>query len=568
MVEHIPISIGEPSSQPASSLGPASGDRQSMRHHWADSVADSSPQDDVASTSRAGDSAGKPERASDFRRILDGKMQQADPESARTDGVDQTPQTEKPDKEGKGATAVEAAMATLETGQTPASELAGKLASKTARPTAAIHRAPGRSGAGSKPQEAGETAKAFVPLLKTAKSDGSGLGEAAKTVAPIALSAKDQATKSGHSVGEDTEIGPRGSVAEARSAKPATPETSRTERPGEAKTTITEPAASQTRRQAAHASVAAADRASAAADGRISGSKAGTGPVRLAPVQTDPQAGRERLAKATSNTQAHKAEPGPPDLRHGADNVRRTSRPGTHTLDKAKDSKESTLPKVKIGLETQDAAHTQPRDGSPDTAAQAASATVEAAARAATHRAVGENSTAPGPASAAGDAARSMTGPRPHEQITQQLMDTPPAPGRQIQITLNPPELGRVQIRFTETDGQVHGHLQVENAQTRQQIERHVPEILAALQNQGLQVRRIDVTPEQPHMQHQPQTQRDTADQTLSQFHDAHSDAERSAHHGHDARHSAQPSSAWVEPAADAGVGVQQYAEDRVNLYI
>ena len=45
-------------------------------------------------------------------------MQQADPESARTDGVDQTPQTEKPDKEGKGATAVEAAMATLETGQT------------------------------------------------------------------------------------------------------------------------------------------------------------------------------------------------------------------------------------------------------------------------------------------------------------------------------------------------------------------------------------------------------------------------------------------------------------------
>ena len=69
-------------------------------------------------------------------------------------------------------------------------------------------------------------------------------------------------------------------------------------------------------------------------------------------------------------------------------------------------------------------------------------------------------------------------------------------------------------------------------------------------------------------MQHQSQASRDNTDQGLSQFHDAHADAERSAHQGHNAHHSSQPPSVWVEPAANETGGVQQYAEDRVNLYV
>ncbi len=563
MVEYIPVNIGEPSSQPVSSLGSASGDRHPLRRHWADSVTDSSECDDPTVVARAGDSAGKPERTSDFRQILDGKMQQADPESAQTDGGDQTPRTEKQDKTTKGTMAVEAAIATLETGHAPASELAGRLASKAAKPTTSIPAVHRRSVSSSRPKETRETAKAFVPPLKTGKSDGSPIGQTAKPAVPIETSGKNPATKSEQSGGKDIEIGRPSSIVEERPAKPATPETPRTERSGDTKATTAEPAASQTRHHAAHEVAAAAVR-SAASSTRAAEPNAETGPVRIAAVPADPGIHPVRVAKDTGE----RAKIEHVGRRGTLEKVRKGSTDKMPSADGPRDSKETTLPKVKIAFETQEATQTQNREGSSDITAQAASATAEPAARSATHRAVGENSVTPGPTSAAGEAARSMTGPRPHEQITQQLMDTPPTPGREIRITLNPPELGRVQIRFTETDGQVHGHLQAENAQTRQQIERHVPEILAALQNQGLQVRRIDVTPEQPPVQHQSQASRDNADQGLSQFHDAHADAERSAHQGHNAHHSAQPSSAWVEPAANQGVGVQQYAEDRVNLYI
>ena len=563
MVEYIPVNVGEPSSQPVSSLGPASGDRHAVRHHWADSVADSSPQDDVTATLRAGDSAGKPERTSDFRRILDGKMQQAEPESAPADERDEDSRTGKATKDNKGTIASEAAIATLETGHAPASELAGRLASKAAKPTTSIPAVHRRSVSSSRPKETRETAEAFVPLLKTGKSDGSPIGQTAKLAAPIETSGKSPATKSGQSAGQDAEVDRPSSIVEERPAKPATPETPRTERSGDTKATTAEPAAPQTRHHAAHEVAAAAVR-SAASSTRAAEPNAKTGPVRIAAVPADPGIHPVRVAKDTGE----RAKIEQVGRRGTLEKGRKGSTDKMPSADGPRDSKETTLPKVKIVFETQETTQTQTREGLSDTAAQAASASVEGATRSAAPRPAAENSTTPGPASAAGEAARSVTGPRPHEQITQQLMDTPPTPGREIRITLNPPELGRVQIRFTETDGQVHGHLQAENAQTRQQIERHVPEILAALQNQGLQVRRIDVTPEQPPMQHQSQASRDNTEQALSQFHDAHADAERSAHQGHNAHHSAQPSSAWVEPAANDTGAVQQYAEDRVNLYV
>jgi len=155
-----------------------------------------------------------------------------------------------------------------------------------------------------------------------------------------------------------------------------------------------------------------------------------------------------------------------------------------------------------------------------------------------------------------------------HRQIVDRLVGTPPAPGRQIQITLAPPELGRVRVQFAEIDGQIHGQLEVQNAQTRQLMERHVTEIVAALQNQGIQVQRIEVMPEPSAPQDPPQPGRDQADQGFLPFNEAPPDGGHSAS-GDGRRSSSQTPSdpTWNETAAEHAQQRQQYTEDRVNLY-
>jgi flagellar hook-length control protein FliK len=72
----------------------------------------------------------------------------------------------------------------------------------------------------------------------------------------------------------------------------------------------------------------------------------------------------------------------------------------------------------------------------------------------------------------------------------------------QITIHLNPPELGRVSVKFTERGNELTGLLEVTNPQTRAEIRHAIPEIIRSLEQSGISVKHIDVTlsdlPRQP----------------------------------------------------------------------
>lgn len=74
-----------------------------------------------------------------------------------------------------------------------------------------------------------------------------------------------------------------------------------------------------------------------------------------------------------------------------------------------------------------------------------------------------------------------------HSSLSRQSGD------RQITVRLNPPELGRVFIRFREQDAQVIGLLEVSRTQTRLEIEQALPQIIRNLADCGIQMKRLEV---------------------------------------------------------------------------
>ncbi len=64
---------------------------------------------------------------------------------------------------------------------------------------------------------------------------------------------------------------------------------------------------------------------------------------------------------------------------------------------------------------------------------------------------------------------------------------------QQITIQLNPPELGKILIKFQEQDNQITGLLEVSKTQTRIEIEQAIPQIIRGLQDSGIQIKRLDV---------------------------------------------------------------------------
>jgi len=79
------------------------------------------------------------------------------------------------------------------------------------------------------------------------------------------------------------------------------------------------------------------------------------------------------------------------------------------------------------------------------------------------------------------------------EQIQESIRSSLGGPEQQITIRLNPPELGRVVIKFQEQEDQLTGLLEVSKAQTRAEIQQVLPEITRNLQELGVQVKRLEV---------------------------------------------------------------------------
>ena len=79
------------------------------------------------------------------------------------------------------------------------------------------------------------------------------------------------------------------------------------------------------------------------------------------------------------------------------------------------------------------------------------------------------------------------------EQIQEAIHNSFQTGSRQIHIRLNPPELGRVAIKFTEQSDEITGLLQVDKPQTRDQVQQALPEIIQNLQSSGITIKRLEV---------------------------------------------------------------------------
>jgi flagellar hook-length control protein FliK len=74
-----------------------------------------------------------------------------------------------------------------------------------------------------------------------------------------------------------------------------------------------------------------------------------------------------------------------------------------------------------------------------------------------------------------------------HSSLSRQGAD------KQISVRLNPPELGKVFIKFHEQDNQITGLLEVSKTQTRSEIEQILPQIVRHLSDSGVNIKRLEV---------------------------------------------------------------------------
>jgi len=79
------------------------------------------------------------------------------------------------------------------------------------------------------------------------------------------------------------------------------------------------------------------------------------------------------------------------------------------------------------------------------------------------------------------------------EQILSSVHASLARADKQVQIRLDPPELGSVLVRIAEQGDQIRGILEVSRDQTRREIEQALPQVLKGLQEAGVQVRRLEV---------------------------------------------------------------------------
>jgi flagellar hook-length control protein FliK len=79
------------------------------------------------------------------------------------------------------------------------------------------------------------------------------------------------------------------------------------------------------------------------------------------------------------------------------------------------------------------------------------------------------------------------------EQICNSIQGSIQQGQNQITIHLNPPELGRVSIQFSEQGKGLTGLLEATNPQTRAEIRQAIPEIIRSLEESGITVKRLDV---------------------------------------------------------------------------
>jgi hypothetical protein len=103
------------------------------------------------------------------------------------------------------------------------------------------------------------------------------------------------------------------------------------------------------------------------------------------------------------------------------------------------------------------------------------------------------------------------------EQICQSVQASIQQGNNQITIHLNPPDLGRVSVKFSQQGNELTGMLEVTNPQTRAEIQQAIPEIIRSLEESGISVKHIDVTLSDLPRQSAQESFRDNSSQDLWQ---------------------------------------------------
>ena len=104
-----------------------------------------------------------------------------------------------------------------------------------------------------------------------------------------------------------------------------------------------------------------------------------------------------------------------------------------------------------------------------------------------------QSSASPASAAFAKIASNADSGASVGEQIQESIHSSFHSGSRQIVIRLNPPELGKVVMKFAEQGGDITGLLQVDKPQTRDQLQQMLPEMIQNLQNSGIGIKRLEV---------------------------------------------------------------------------
>ncbi len=79
------------------------------------------------------------------------------------------------------------------------------------------------------------------------------------------------------------------------------------------------------------------------------------------------------------------------------------------------------------------------------------------------------------------------------EQIRESVRTSLSQGQQQITIRLNPPELGKVFIKFQQHDGSITGILEVSRQQTRYEVEQALPEVIRNLADSGIGITKLEV---------------------------------------------------------------------------
>ena len=104
-----------------------------------------------------------------------------------------------------------------------------------------------------------------------------------------------------------------------------------------------------------------------------------------------------------------------------------------------------------------------------------------------------QSPTLPASVSFAKTAGNADSGDSVGEQIQESIHSSFRPGSQQIVIRLNPPELGKVAIKFAEQGDDITGLLQVDKPQTRDQIQQVLPEIIQNLADLGIAIKKIEV---------------------------------------------------------------------------